>query len=146
MVDATAVVRCASCGAHLAHDHHLDTICSPCRRTEIERSARRGAVLAKDGSQIKTAFETSGLYAVAEQLDCSPEEALDVLMAARLLPVVSPRRRRLLGQLAALRGYSHVAAAEALNISRWTVATYRSQLGIDRSSAPGSQSAKARRG
>ncbi len=134
MVEMKAAVLCASCGTRLAHDH-LDTICSPCRRTEIERSARRSAVPAGDSSLIKAAFETSGLYGVAEQLQCSPGEALDVVLAARLVPVTPARRRQLLQQLVAMRGYSHVAAAEALNISRWTVATYRSQLGIERNPA-----------
>ena len=32
-----------------------------------------------------------------------------------------------------LNGMSHVAAATALNISRWTIATYRRQLGTERS-------------
>ena len=85
MVARNAAVLCASCGARLAHDH-LDTICSPCRRTEIERSARRSAVLAKDSSQVRAAFEASGLYGVAEQLHCSPGDALDVVLAARLVP------------------------------------------------------------
>lgn len=131
MVGPKAAVRCSLCGTRLAHDH-VDTICSPCRRSEIENSARRGALLARESSQIKAAFDASGLYGVAEQFDVSPEEALDILITSRLVPVVSPRRRQLLRQLVALQDHSHVAAAEALNISRWTVATYRTQLGIER--------------
>ncbi len=144
MVEMKAAVLCATCGARLAHDH-LDTICSPCRRTEIERSARQGAVLASDSSMIKDAFETSGIYGVAEQLHCSPDEALDTVLAARLVPVTSPRRRQLLHRLVAMQGQSHIAAAEALNISRWTVATYRNQLGIERNPAAGRQTGKATR-
>jgi FixJ family two-component response regulator len=68
---------------------------------------------------------------VADELGCDPEDALAVLLNARLLPFVSAQRRALLRELVALRGLSHVDAAEALNISRWTVATYRSALGID---------------
>jgi hypothetical protein len=131
MAGSKAAVLCSLCGTRLAHDH-VDTICSPCRRSEIEASARRGALLARESSQIKAAFDASGLYGVAEQLDCSPDEALDILIASRLVPVASPRRRQLLRELVALQNHSHVAAAEALHISRWTVATYRSQLGIER--------------
>ena len=127
-----AVVRCASCGARLARDH-ADTICSPCRRTEIERSAQLGYLVARDETVIKATFEVSGLYGVAERLGCTPAEAVDALIAARVVPWVAPRRRRLLHDLAALRECSHVTAAEKLRISRWTVATYRTQLGIGRS-------------
>jgi FixJ family two-component response regulator len=77
-------------------------------------------------------FDTAGLYGVADQLGCDPEDALDVLLNARLVPFVSSQRRALLRELVALRGLSHVDAAEALNISRWTVATHRSALGLDR--------------
>ena len=142
MAGPKAAVLCASCGMRLAHDH-VDTICSPCRRTEIERSARRGAVLTRESSQIKAVFDASGLYGVAERFDCSPEEALDILLASRLVPVVSPKRRQLLRQLVTLRGHSHVAAAQALHISRWTVATYRSQLGIERATVATRQTARA---
>lgn len=124
-------VCCASCGARLAHDH-VDTICSPCRRTMIEAAANRQTRLSRDLGGIKAAFESGGLYEVAEHLGVSPSEALDVIIEMRLLPFVSERRRALLHQLVSLRNSSHVAVAEALHISRWTVATYRHQLGIDR--------------
>jgi hypothetical protein len=127
-------VLCESCGKRLARDHS-DTICSPCRRTNIETSAHRGAQIVRDGAGIKTAFEEFGLYGVAERLGCTPAEALDVLLHSQLVPAVSPRRHALLVQLLALGNCSHVAAAEALHISRWTVATYRRQLGIERASS-----------
>lgn len=128
-----AVMVCTSCGARLAHDH-ADTICSPCRRSLIENAAHREALFARDSALIRRIFESSGVYAVAERLDCAPAEALDVLIRLRVL-VTSPRQRGLLRQLVELRGSSHVEAARALNISRWTVATYRRQLGIDRAPA-----------
>jgi hypothetical protein len=80
-------------------------------------------------------FDSSGLYGVADRLRCDPGDALEVLLNARLLPFVSAQRRALLHDLVALRDLSHVDAAAALNISRWTVATYRGQLGIDRHSS-----------
>ena len=131
MLATMTVVRCASCGSRLARDHS-DTICSPCRRSSIEQSAYREARIARDHSGIKAAFHSSGLYGVADHLDSTPEDALDVLISSRLVPFISERRRPLLNQLVSLRDSSHVAVAEVLHISRWTVATYRHQLGIDR--------------
>lgn len=132
MITATnTVTRCVSCGARLARDHG-GTICSPCRRTQIESAAHCGSVASRQRGQLKALFDSSGLYGVADWLGCNPGEALEVLLNARLLPFVSAQRRALLHDLVALRDLSHVDAAVALNISRWTVATYRSQLGIDR--------------
>lgn len=132
MIAATATItRCVSCGARLARDHG-GTICSPCRRTQIESAAHCGSVAARQRSQLKAAFDNSGLYGVADRMRCEPGDALELVLNAQLLPFVSAQRRSLLHQLVELRDLSHVDAAEALNISRWTVATYRSQLGIDR--------------
>lgn len=127
--------RCSSCGARLARDH-ADTTCSPCRRGMIENAAQREAGVARDSSQIKAVFDSSGLYGVADLLDSTPAEAVDVLIRSRLIPYLSERRREILRQLVTLGGSSHVAVAKQLNISRWTVAAYRQQLGIDRSPEP----------
>ena len=131
MAGAAVAAKCTRCGTRLARDH-AGTMCSPCRRTEIESSARHGARLIRDPSGIAAAFDAEGLYGVADHLDCSPADALDVLLSSRLVPFVSARRHELLRQLVALGDCSHIAAAEALNISRWTVATYRQLLGFDR--------------
>ena len=122
---------CMWCGARLARDH-VDTMCSPCRRSGIERAAKRSAELARESTRIRAAFYAFGLYGVAEQLRCSPEDALDAALEARVIPIASPRRQELLRRLVALRDRSHVEAAQAIGISRWTVASYRSQLGIER--------------
>jgi hypothetical protein len=132
MLAPTIAVLCSSCGGRLARDN-TGTVCSPCRRTHIETSARNGALLSSDSSRIKSAFESGGLYRVAEHVGCTPEDAVDVLLSTQLLPFVSPRRRLVLRRLVALGDHSHIAAGEALNISRWTIATYRRQLGIERS-------------
>jgi hypothetical protein len=137
MVAKSAVVLCSSCGGRLARDNTAK-VCSPCQRTLIELSAHHGSVVARDSSRISAAFHSGGLHAVAEYLDCSPEDAIDVLMNSQLLPFVSPRRRLLLRQLVGLGDQSHVAAGEALHISRWTIATYRRQLGIERTPATSS--------
>ena len=55
--------------------------------------------------------------------------------ARRVIPFMSERRRAVLRRLVCMRGSSHVAVADALQISRWTVASYRQQLGIDRTAA-----------
>jgi hypothetical protein len=131
MVAATAAVLCASCGGRLARDN-TGTICSPCRRTRIERAARLGGLSARDVPRVKSVFEAQGIFGVAQHLKCDPEDALDVLVNAQLLPFVSARRRSLLRQLIGLDHMSHIAAGEALNVSRWTISTYRRQLGIRR--------------
>ncbi len=131
---ASLAVLCSTCGGRLARDN-TGTICSPCRRTHIEVTAHRGSVIARDLVRISAAFESSGVYGVAEVLDCSPEEALDVLLGAQLVPFATPRRRLLLRQLVGLRDRTHIAAGEAMHVSRWTIATYRRQLGIDRQRA-----------
>lgn len=141
MLAASGIMACDLCGARLARDH-VDTICSPCRRTGIESSARTGALIVRDRSQIKAVFDSYGVYGVADHLGCTPEEGLDVLFSAQLLPPVSQRRHGLLRHLVALRDRSHVAVAESLNISRWTVATYRQLLGIER---PTAQSTRPRK-
>jgi hypothetical protein len=131
MVAAAVAVLCSSCGARLARDN-TDTICSPCRRTLIQNAARLGSLSARDVAAVKAAFDSRGIYGVARHLGCSPEDALDVLINVQLLPFVSARRRQLLRQLVGLNDMPHVAAATALNVSRWTVATYRRQLGTER--------------
>ena len=130
MMARSAPTLCSSCGGRLARDN-TGTVCSPCRRTDIETVAHQGAIDRGDVSAIKTAFDSSGLNGVAEQLNCSPQDALDVLLNTQLLPFVSTQRRLLLRQLVALNDVPHVAAARALNISRWTVAALRGQLGIE---------------
>ncbi len=137
--NVSTAVLCSSCGGRLARDNS-GTVCSPCRRTDIEAVAYRGAVDKRNESDIKVAFDSSGVYGVAEQLGCAPQDALDVLLNSQLLPFVSTQRRLLLRELVGLQDSSHVAAGKVLNISRWTVAALRVQLGIERRPA-GSTSA-----
>jgi hypothetical protein len=135
----STAVLCSSCGGRLARDN-TGTVCSPCRRTDIEAVAHRGVTDRRDDPDIKAAFDSSGIYGVAEQLGCAPEDALDVLLNAQLLPFVSTNRRALLRELVGLQDLSHVTAGRVLKISRWTVAALRAQLGVERQS-PGSTSA-----
>ena len=130
MIATDTLVLCSSCGGRLARDH-ADTVCSPCRRTRIENSALHQSLIARDSSGITAAFDAAGLYGVVQYLECTPGEALDAVISSHLFPYTSGRRRGLLRQLVNMRDSSHVAAAETLHISRWTVAAYRHQLGID---------------
>jgi hypothetical protein len=122
-------VLCSTCGARLARDND-DDVCSPCRRSSIEAAARRAGLIVRDPQGARLAFTNGGLVGVAVHLHCTREEALDVLFSLGLLPLTSHRRRPLLRRLIELEGDSHVAVADALGISRWTVASYRRQLGI----------------
>lgn len=131
MIATLAPPRCASCGARLARDND-DSVCSPCRRSSIESAASRASLIVRDAPGARAAFEAEGLFGVARHLDCTPAEAVDLLFSLGLLPLASQRRRALLHRLIAMDSLSHVAASEALAISRWTVASYRRQLGVDR--------------
>jgi len=124
-------VRCVSCAALLARDNNA-TVCSPCRRGQIEAMARRAALVTLDPDGARRAFDARGLHGVAAQLRCTAHEAIDVVVMLGLLPSAYRRRTEVLGRLVTLDRASHVAAAEALGLSRWTVATYRRDLGIDR--------------
>ena len=127
--------RCASCNARLARDNE-DTVCSPCRRSSIETLASRASLIVRDAPGARAAFAAEGLHGVARHLDCTPAEAFDLLFSLGLLPLASQRRRLLLHRLIAMDSLSHVAASEALGISRWTVASYRRQLGLDKQRSP----------
>ena len=121
--------RCESCVALLARDNH-GTQCSPCRRGQIEAMATRASLITRDPGGARRAFAGRGLHGVAAQLRCTADEAIDVVAMLGLLPPAYRRRIEVLRRLVALDRVSHVAAAEALGLSRWTVATYRRDLGI----------------
>lgn len=133
---------CRSCSARLARDN-AGSVCSPCRRAEIERLARRAALVTHDPDGVRQVFDADGLRGVTAFLACSADDALDVLLALGLLPAAYRRRLDTIRRLVEMDGLSHIAAGDALGISRWTVATYRRDLGLDR--APGRYSRPARR-
>ena len=129
-----ARIRCESCAALLARDNHGPQ-CSPCRRGQIEVMARRASLVTRDPDGARRAFAGRGLHGVAAQLRCSADEAIDVVAMLGLLPPAYRRRVDVLRRLVALDRVSHVAAAVELGLSRWTVATYRRDLGIDKVAA-----------
>lgn len=129
MTATLIAVICATCGARMARDND-DDVCSPCRRSSIEAAARRAGLLVRDAPGARSAFDSEGLLGVARHLDCTPDDALDVLFGLGMMPVSAYRRSAMLRRLVAMDSLSHVAVADALSISRWTVASYRRQLGI----------------
>ena len=129
---AGQVAVCETCSARLARDNS-GRVCSPCRRSELEALARRAALVTRDPAGAGRAFDDAGLGGVAGHLACGIEDALDVVVMLGLLPAAYRRRLPVLRELVRLDRASHIAAAEALGLSRWTVATYRRDLGLDRS-------------
>jgi hypothetical protein len=120
--------RCARCGCVLAADN-LSSLCSPCARSERERESNAGLRL--DPAAVRAAFARGGAAAVVAELGCRPEEAIVGAVAAGVLSPLYLRRIGVLAQLMELHELSHVAAAERTGLSRWTVATYRRDLGLD---------------
>lgn len=75
-------------------------------------------------------FRQGGIFALAEELNSTPEDAIDVAIREGMLPRRWKSSRGKLCELLALDGLKHVDAATKLGVSRWTVATWRDQLGI----------------
>jgi hypothetical protein len=132
--DVVVRPRCSRCGATLATDNH-SARCSPCVRSELEHAARRAALATRDTAGVRRNFEESGLPGVALHLGCSLVDALDVVLTSGLLPAGYRRRGDVLRRLVELGDVAHVSAADTLGLSRWTVATYRRDLGLERTSS-----------
>jgi hypothetical protein len=79
---------------------------------------------------VRQAFSHGGVPAIADALGCPLPDALQVALAHKLVPGKYRRRAEALVELLEFGPVSHVEAAEHLGVSRWTVATYRRDLGI----------------
>jgi hypothetical protein len=121
--------RCTDCGAFLASDNP-GPLCSPCWRSGLFRHASRAIRPGRDPVVVADAFEKGGVLGVARSLGCPLEEAVEISIVFGLVPGAYRRRVPLLVRLLELDSCSHVDAAHALGLSRWTVATYRRDLGI----------------
>lgn len=121
--------RCTDCGAFLASDNP-GPLCSPCWRSGLFRRASRAICPGRDPVLVSTAFEKGGVLGVARELGCPLEEAVEVSIVAGLVPGAYRRRVPMLVRLLEMDSSSHVDAAHALGLSRWTVATYRRDLGV----------------
>lgn len=104
--------------------------------------ARRAALITVDPPGVRRSFAAEGFAGVLNHLRCSRDDTLEVLLALGLVPAAYRRRLDLARELVALDGLSHVAAAGLLGVSRWTVATYRRELGLDRANRGQRRSAR----
>lgn len=124
-------LRCRTCEAFLASDN-AGPLCSPCHRSAVlARFAPEGGALpAVNVVEARAVFGHGGLPALAHHLECSLHQALDLCLVHNLVRPILDRRAATLHHLLALTHLSHVAAATQLGISRFTVATYRRELGL----------------
>ena len=127
--DSTSIRRCPSCSGRLAADN-AGPLCSPCWRRQLRTRASGALRAGRDAAAVRRAFADGGVPALAEALGCPLADALDVALLHRLVPAIYWRRTAVLVQLLELGPVPHVVAAEHLGVSRWTVATYRRDLGI----------------
>lgn len=120
-----AVRTCSECRCRLARDNR-DTICWPCRRSRAIAAQERSAIELRR----REAFENDRIPGLARQMRTSTEGAIRYAIEDGLL---SRRWRPHLGnlvRLAAMEDTTHVEAAKALGVSRWTVADWRRHLGL----------------
>jgi len=75
-------------------------------------------------------FRQGGIHALAEELDTTPQEAIAVAIHEGMLPRRWRTSQEKLCALLDLEGLKHVEAAQRLGVSRWTIATWRDQLGL----------------
>jgi hypothetical protein len=90
-----------------------------------------------DRDELVSIFEADGLAGLAERLDCGLVDAFEVAVANGLVPTSYRRRMAIVRQLIDCAHLPHVAAADRLGISRWTVASYRRDLRLHRGTRAG---------
>lgn len=78
-------------------------------------------------------FERGGIPALAAELETSEAEAIRFAVKEGILPKRWRTHVEGLVQLTYLRGVTHVEAARAIGVSRWTVADWRRQLRLQAS-------------
>ena len=123
--------RCTSCRAFLARDNPGPR-CSPCDHAQLRARFEKSRVALPTATetQAREAFRAGGLPELARRLNCTPEQALELTLAKGLVPPIYRRRASVVRRLIELQHLSHVAAAAELRLSRWTVASYRKDLGL----------------
>ena len=127
----TAARECPRCGCRIARDNH-DSHCSPCRFA-LTLEEHRELVLDDEPIQEHAdAFAAGGVYGLAEAADCSAEEAISLAIRAGLVPRRWRSSEEKLRQLVHFEGIRHVEVADRLGVSRWTIATWRDGLGLQR--------------
>jgi hypothetical protein len=132
---ANATRACPSCRARLALDNP-GPLCSPCWQRQLRGRASTALRAGRDELAVRRAFNEGGVPRIAEALDVSLADALDVALLHKLVPAIYRRRTAVLVELLELGPVPHVVAAEQLGVSRWTIATYRRDLGINERARP----------
>lgn len=119
---------CERCSCRLARDND-DIVCSPCRRhLVIETHFALAAVGPSLEDQQR--FAERGIRGLAEDRNVGLDEAVSIALRDGMLPKRWRSAEPKLRQLALLDGLTHVEAAEAVGVSRWTIATWRDGLGL----------------
>lgn len=122
---------CPRCGCRLARDN-TDTHCSPCRFALTLEAHRALVVDDEPKPEHRNAFKEGGVHALAEVASCSVEEAISLAIREGLVPRRWRSSEEKLLQLVKFEGIRHVEVAARLGVSRWTVATWRDELGLQR--------------
>jgi hypothetical protein len=99
-------------------------------RRDLRSKASTALRAGRDTEIVRQAFADGGVPRLAESLDVSFADALEVALLHKLVPAIYRRRTAVLVELLELGPVPHIVAAEALGVSRWTIATYRRDLGI----------------
>lgn len=112
----------------MARDNN-DVLCSPCRLYVVFDQHQPNQVDPALGER-HAKFRQGGIHALAEELSTTPQEAIAVAIHEGMLPRRWRSSQEKLCALLDLEGLKHVEAAEQLGVSRWTIATWRDQLGL----------------
>ncbi|HLG91801.1 MAG TPA: hypothetical protein VKY15_02335 [Acidimicrobiales bacterium] len=117
--------RCSECNCVLARDNR-DTMCWPCRRQRALAAQEASALMLRR----REAFEHGRIPALAEMMGVDTAEAIRYAVESGILPRRWRSQIDCLIRLSEMPEASHVHAAQALGVSRWTVADWRRQLGL----------------
>jgi hypothetical protein len=120
---------CPRCGCRLARDNN-DNHCSPCRFA-LTIDEHRELLLDDEATpEYQAAFESGGVVELAHVADCSVGDAIGLAIRSGLVPRRWRSSEDKLRALVELEGVRHVEVAVRLGVSRWTVATWRDELGL----------------
>jgi hypothetical protein len=121
---------CADCHCRLARDNK-DTVCWPCRRRRAIAAQEEGARSVRR----QEIFEVAGIPGLAAEMGVTRAEAIRYAIEEEILSRRWRPHLDSLIKLSEMSGCTHVEAAQALGVSRWTVADWRRRLGLESASA-----------
>ena len=122
-------VVCARCHCMLAADNTNDQ-CGPCLKTTAKARVLGLGDAAGSGFDPGVPLSSIGIESYAEHLGVSVSAAISQAFTARKLSETLRHAEPLLIQLVSLRALGHVAAAEELGVTRWTIQSWRNELGL----------------